>query len=67
MGGAMMLDNTSWPSDMWGWLALPPDPAVVGSRWREQWRERIRNMSFWFEQWGGNQTRDRYWSGTSVR
>jgi hypothetical protein len=52
---------------MWGWVALPPDPAVVGERWQEQWRERIRNMSFWFEQWGGHQTRDRYWSRTSVR
>jgi predicted acyl esterase len=67
MGGAMMLDNVSWPSDMWGWVALPPDPVVVGERWQEQWRERIRNMSFWLERWGGHQTRDRYWSETSVR
>jgi predicted acyl esterase len=33
MGGAMMFDNVSWPSSMWGWMAAPPDPAVVGDRW----------------------------------
>ena len=67
MGGAMMMDNVSWPSAMWGWLPLPPDPVIVGDRWKEMWRERIRNMTFWFEQWGSHQTRDRYWSETSVR
>jgi predicted acyl esterase len=34
MGGAMMFDNYSWPSSMWGWIAQPPDPAVVGDAWR---------------------------------
>ena len=53
MGGAMMMDNVGWPSSMWGWLPLPPDPVVVGDRWKEMWWERIRNMTFWFEQWGG--------------
>ena len=67
MGGAMMMDNVSWPSAMWGWLPLPPDPVIVGDGWKEMWRERIRNMTFWFEQWAGHQTRDRYWSETSVR
>lgn len=67
MGGAMMMDNIGWPSSMWGWLPAPPDPEVVGESWKEMWRQRIQNMSFWFEQWGSHQTRDRYWSDTSVR
>lgn len=67
MGGAMMLDNTSWPSDMWAWLPLPPDPAVVGDAWREIWRNRIRSVDFWFKQWGEHQTRDAYWAANSVR
>jgi uncharacterized protein len=66
MGGAMMLDNIQWPSSMWGWLALPPDPVVVQQRWKEMWRQRIRQMNFWFETWAGHQSRDRYWSETSV-
>jgi predicted acyl esterase len=67
MGGAMMMDNVGWASSMWGWLPSPPDPAVVGDGWRDIWRQRIRNMSFWFEQWAGHQTRDDYWSRNSVR
>lgn len=67
MGGAMMMDNVGWASSMWGWLPSPPDPAVVGDVWRDIWRQRIRNMSFWFEQWAGHQTRDDYWSRNSVR
>jgi uncharacterized protein len=67
MGGAMMLDNVEWPSSMWGWLTLPPDPAVVGEAWQAMWRQRIEEMSFWFERWAAHQTRDAYWSATSIR
>jgi hypothetical protein len=67
MGGAMMFDNVSWPSSMWGWLAQPPDPAVVGDAWKERWRERIRNADFWFKQWAAHQTRDDYWRSHSMR
>ena len=67
MGGAMMFDNVSWPSSMFGWMSLPPDPAVVGDPWKEMWRERIRNADFWFKQWASNQPRDDYWAENSVR
>ena len=53
MGGAMMFDNISWPSSMWGWIAQPPDPAVVGDAWKEMWKARIDNADFWFKQWAG--------------
>ncbi|MGH6750477.1 MAG: CocE/NonD family hydrolase, partial [Methyloceanibacter sp.] len=62
MGGAMMFDNISWPSSMWGWIAQAPDPAVVGDAWKEMWKERIDNADFWFKQWAGHQARDDYWS-----
>jgi predicted acyl esterase len=67
MGGAMMYDNFGWPSAMWGWLPLPPDPAVVGDEWKEIWTERINAMDYWFSKWGAHQTRDGYWSKGSVR
>jgi uncharacterized protein len=67
MDGAMMQDNFAWPSSMWGWLSLPPDPLVVHGEWKIMWRERIRNADFWFRHWGKHQARDRYWSATSVR
>jgi uncharacterized protein len=67
MGGAMMFDNVSWPSSMWGWMAAAPDPAVVGDRWKEMWRTRIENADFWFKQWATHQGRDDYWSASAVR
>jgi predicted acyl esterase len=67
MGGAMMFDNISWPSSMWGWIAQPPDPAVVGDAWKEMWKARIDNADFWFKQWAGHQARDDYWSTSAVR
>ena len=67
MGGAMMQDNGGWASSMWGWLSQPPDPLVVGDRWQDMWKERIDNADFWFDPWGTNQTRDTYWSATSMR
>jgi uncharacterized protein len=67
MGGSMMFDNVSWPSSMWGWISQPPDPDVVGAAWKDIWRQRIQNSDFWFKYWGAHQTRDEYWSKTSVR
>ncbi|HKU81717.1 MAG TPA: CocE/NonD family hydrolase, partial [Candidatus Tumulicola sp.] len=67
MGGAMMYDQPSWAGSMWGWLPMPPDPLVVGDRWRAMWRERVDTLGFWFAQWAAHQTRDAYWSRTSVR
>lgn len=67
MGGAMMQDNAGWSSSMFGWLAQPPDPVVVGDRWKPLWRRRIRNAGFWFSRWGAHQTRDSYWKRASVR
>lgn len=66
MNGAMLQDNFGWPSSMWGWLSLPPDPLTVGERWKEMWRERIRGADYWFKRWGAHQTRDSYWSATSL-
>ncbi len=65
--GAMMQDNFGWPSSMWGWICLPPDPLVAGSKWSEMWRRRIRSAEFWFKYWGRRQARDRYWYASSVR
>lgn len=66
-GGAMMQDNIGWASSMWGWLTQPPDPLVVGEKWREMWRDRIRNAEFWFDRWARHQTRDGYWTRNAVR
>jgi uncharacterized protein len=66
-GGTMMYDNAGWAASMWGWMPMPPDPLIVGDRWKAMWRERIESLDFWFERWAAHQTRDTYWRDTSVR
>ena len=67
MGGAQMYDQPSWAASMWGWMPMPPDPAIVGDRWKAMWRERVEALDFWFLPWATHQTRDEYWRKTSVR
>ena len=43
MGGCLLIDNLGWGSTMFGLQSLPPDPALVGERWREMWLERLEN------------------------
>ena len=41
MGGCLLLDKLAWGSTMFSLNAAPPDPALVGERWREMWMERL--------------------------
>lgn len=68
MGGAMMADNFSWASSMFGWNFLPPDPEATPD-WQAQWLKRVEQADFWLRIWGApeNQERSDYWSATSVR
>ncbi len=66
MGGCLLGDNLSWASVMFAYNSLPPDPAVVGERWREMWRERLRGSGLWLDTWLRHQRRDAYWRHGSV-
>ena len=67
MGGCVLgSDLLSWASIMFAYNALPPDPAVVGERWREMWFNRMDNMPPFIESWLGHQRRDEFWKQGSV-
>lgn len=66
MGGALLNDNLWWGAIMLAYQARPPDPALVGAAWREQWRERLRLMPFFPALWLAHQRRDAYWRHGSV-
>ena len=61
--GAYML---SWASTMLAFNARPPDPAVVGERWRELWLERLEQTPPFVEAWLSHQRRDEFWKQGSV-
>ncbi len=66
MGGCMLLDNVSWASTMFGFNSLPPDPDVVGEKWRDMWFQRLDGSGLWLDKWMRHQRRDEYWKHGSV-
>ncbi|MFO1056441.1 MAG: CocE/NonD family hydrolase [Dongiaceae bacterium] len=66
MGGCLINENPAWSADRFTWGALPPDPQLVGERWRAMWLERLEAHRPWLETWLGHQRRDAYWKHGSV-
>jgi putative CocE/NonD family hydrolase len=55
-----------WSSVMYAFNARPPDPAIVGDRWRDMWRERLEADTPLIETWLEHGRRDDYWKIGSV-
>ena len=66
MGGCLLVDKLRWASTMFAYNARPPDPAVVGERWRTMWLERLRGSGLWLETWLRHQRRDAFYRQGSV-
>ncbi len=66
IGGCLSKDNFDWSSTMFASNDLPPDPAIVGERWREMWRQRIDANRPWILDWLPHQQRDAFWQRGSV-
>lgn len=66
MGGCLIKDNQMWASTMLGFNSRPPDPTVVGERWRDMWMERLERQQPWVIRWLEHLTRDEFWKHGSV-
>src|SRR2546429_9231568 len=66
MGGCLLNENLTWGSVLLASSALPPDPALVGERWRATWLERLDHAVLFPEVWLRHQRRDAYWRHGSV-
>jgi putative CocE/NonD family hydrolase len=66
MGGCMLSDNLAEAGTMFAYATCPPDPELVGPRWRGMWRERLEHAGPWVTQWLRHQRRDDYWRHASV-
>ncbi len=66
MGGCLLNENLVWGSILLTLNARPPDPEIVGARWREMWRERLEATPLFPATWLSHQRRDDYWRHGSV-
>lgn len=66
MGGCLLTDNLSWASTMFGFNSCPPDPLIVGEKWREMWLERLEGSGLWLKQWLERSRYDEFWKHGSV-
>ncbi len=67
IGGAVNAhDMLSWATTMLAFDARPPDPEVVGDRWREMWEQRLSVAPPMIERWLSHQLEDDYWRHGSV-
>jgi putative CocE/NonD family hydrolase len=68
MGGCLLADDGqfSWGSTMMAYNARPPDPAIVGSGWRDTWLERLDRTPPFVFAWFSHQRRDGFWKHGSV-
>ena len=66
MGGCLLGDNLSWASTMFDQNTHPPDPQLVGEKWREMWMQRLEESGLWLEKWMRRPHRSEYWKHGSV-
>jgi len=66
MGGCLLNENLVWGSVLMAFAAYPPDPVLVGERWREMWQSRLEQAALFPECWLWHQRRDAYWKHGSV-
>jgi len=66
MGGCLLNENMQWGSILTMYGAFPPDPEVVGERWREMWLERIDSLEPFAARWMAHPWRDEFWKHGSV-
>lgn len=66
LGGAMLSDNLAEAGTMFAYATCPPDPEVVGERWRDMWWERLEAARPWVLEWLRHPHRDAYWRHASL-
>ena len=64
--GCHLYSNFMWASTMLCYTSRPPDPLLVGDRWKEMWKHRLDTQPYAMEIWLARQRRDEYWKHGSI-
>ncbi|RPI42827.1 MAG: CocE/NonD family hydrolase, partial [Betaproteobacteria bacterium] len=65
-GGCVLLRAIRWSSQVFGYKSRPPDPALVGDRWREMWMARLEHNTPQIVAALRHQTFDSYWRSRAI-
>ena len=65
-GGTLINENLGWAATMLAYSSRPPDPKIVGTKWRKMWLERLKNEPFLLTTWLKHPHRDAYWKHGSI-
>ncbi len=65
-GGTLLNENLGWAATMLSYSSRPPDPKIVGTKWRKMWKARLENEPFLLIDWLKHPHRDAYWKHGSV-
>lgn len=65
-GGALSNPNYYWGVMFQSVLGAPPDPEIVGARWRQMWMQRLEGLPPVLSQWTSHQRFDDHWKTGSV-
>ena len=65
-GGCFLNEQLWWNDSMLMFNARPPDPKIVGKKWRKMWKDRLKDNKPWLIEWLSHQTRDSYWKHASL-
>ncbi len=66
MGGALLCEKLGWGATAFAIAHTPPDPAIVGERWRDMWLERLYGNGLWLLDWFKHQRRDEFYAHGSI-
>ncbi|HLY54853.1 MAG TPA: CocE/NonD family hydrolase, partial [Stellaceae bacterium] len=66
LGGALTHPNYGWGLMFKTVMAGPPDPAIVGERWKSMWLDRLHATPAILATWTAHQRADAYWQVGSV-
>jgi len=66
MGGCVLTWTLAYAGQVFGYNTRPPDPVIVGERWREMWLQRLESGALVAESVLRHQRRDDYWRNGSV-
>jgi predicted acyl esterase len=65
-GGTLLNENLGWAATMLAYSSRPPDPEIVGPRWKKMWMDRLKHEPFLLIPWLKHPHRDDYWKHGSV-